>query len=425
MGSAFMLLGCWWLASAASAAGPGPEPVAAGPQHWLVVPVEATVSGQIPELYSALEVLGAKAVDEEARLGIDRRPNDELPQIARSDDVRASLLEAKAALRKLDVQAVETALETALLRHLQLAAPEAQRDLLADILLMRAELFLATGRRAAAEEELLLLTRVDVQRAALHPGLHAPALVQAFDEARRKNDDAALGTLVLLPTTVRGGEVQVLLDGEPSSVGTTRIRVGPHLVTASVPGAAARSWIVRIETQRPVLLDPFLAPNQAVAERERLLQQLQNAYRNRSPNEWAPEAELLRDLAGWTGAQVVVCLSRESMWLMRTGAERAQGPFAALATEPMAWAGTALSNANASAGLRDVNRAAAPKTAELGSAAPSLEPHERWIWWSVGTATLTFVLAGSALLAYGFWPAADIPRPPQPIVVTCCNKGDR
>lgn len=423
--SALSLFGFFWLASAPSAA----QPAANGPERWLVVPLDPKTVERLPQIYSSLEVLGAKTVDGAERLGTDERLNTKAQQPARVDDVRAALLEAKAALRKLDILLVEKSLQDALTRFLHLATPDAERDLLGDILLMRAELLLATNRSAEAEEELRLLARIDAERAALHPGLHGPALVQAFADARVKNQNAELGTLVLLPRTVRDEEIRITVDGASISVGTFPLPAGPHLVTASLSVAPTRSWIVRIEADRPTLLDPFLAPSGAAEERERLLRQLQSDYAARSPGAWHAREDVMRELARWTGAHVVVALGEQELWVMRAHAGMVQGPFAIKNNEPMACAGAALSGVTATANVREAPRVSIGTSTnedlETRRAIMEKEAGANWMWWTVGTASLSIVFIGGALLAYGFWPAADIPRPPQPIVVTCCNKGNR
>lgn len=423
---AFSVLGYLWLASVADTE----APTSSGPEHWLVVPVEPVVTGRVPQIYSALEVLGAKTIDEQARVGIDRNPNEDEPLVARADDVRATLLVAKASLRKLQIEEVEKALELALAQFLRLAAPETQSDLLSDVLLMRAELFLATQRRALAIEDLRLLARVDARRKELHPGLHPPALVEAYAEARLQNQEAKLGTLVLLPRTLQDIPPSVRLDGASVPTGTSNFAVGPHLITMVATGAPARSWIVRLDESRPTLLDPFLAPSDAQQKREALLQRLRVAHSSHVVGPWSPEPTLLQELANWTGAQVVVCMSDDALWVMRIGNSSPQGPFLTTGMEAMGWASVALSkysNADEVRGLplRPLGADVLATRTNASSVELSEESADAWLWWTLGTSTVVVTLLGGVALAYAFWPPADIPAPPRPIVVTCCTKGTR
>ena len=423
---ALSVLGYLWLASAAN-----PDPsAAAGPEHWLVVPVQPAASARVPQVYNALEVLGAKTVDAKTRREMDPEPGEKNQEIARADDVRASLLSAKASLRKLQVDEVEKALELAFSQFLRLASPETQSDLLSDVLLMRAELFLATQRRERAITDLQLLARVDVSRQELHPGLHAPALVEAYARARLKNQEAKLGTLVLLPRSVEGTALTIFLDGAEVAAGTGRFATGPHLVTLVVPGAPSRSWVVELEENRPTLLDPFVAPSAAIRKREVLVQKLRTSFSSPGAGPWSPKADTLRELADLSGAQVVVCLSEDDLWVMRTRNGTVQGPLVPADTEPMAWASLALSGYSRAgevrtAPVKPVGSNVGAMKPDASAETPAQETLDEWVWWTLGTSTIAVALLGSAVLTYAFWPPADIPTPPRPIVVTCCTKGAR
>lgn len=265
---------------AAQQAGPASEAALAeetnpsGPSAAAGVLVVADASlpdEQLAALYAGLAAARVPVVGPAERRGVHKEVVAAGQQSL--DAVKAANLEARAKWRVLDLDGATAALNKAEGAFFDLAQPKEGISAYAETLLLRAEIALTKQNASEAVTELRLLARIDPSRKELHPGLYAPALVDAFAAARSANAEAGPGFLTLTPRTERGAAVSASLDAEPIvgvSAGVTtslRPKSGPHLLIVRAPGRKAYAARIDLRAQTPLVLSPFLAS--PFAERER------------------------------------------------------------------------------------------------------------------------------------------------------------
>jgi hypothetical protein len=227
----------------------------------VVVPLSELDPQRVDALYAGLEAAGVRTVARAARAGVDLEAEASGFRHARAQEPREALLRAKAAMRSLALEEVDAALAEGLQLALRTERPLDHKDLLADLLLLRAEVALARTRAEDAGRDLALLSRVDPSLEALHPGLHPPALVEAYATARQAAASAEPGLLVVLPDTSLD-DARVLVDGAEVELTGGRagrsVAAGPHLVTVTARERISSSQIVQVDPTAPVLLEVFL-----------------------------------------------------------------------------------------------------------------------------------------------------------------------
>ncbi len=203
---------------------------------------------------------------------------------------------------------------------MRLERPEDALDTLADALVLRASIALQAGLEDEAREALVLLSRLEPERVALHPGLYAPSLVEAYAAARSDEQARPAGALVVRPRVAGFTTPELLVDGRPASVGAALpLRLGAHLVTVrthadraapSEDGALPFSQIVDVG-DAPIALEPFLAPADAAERRATLVAQAGDAAGD------VARANALSALASLCAARAVLFVDDKvaSLWV--------------------------------------------------------------------------------------------------------------
>lgn len=386
------------------------------PPRFVVVPLGDDALPRVQPLYAALEAVGAASIPREARAGLDLPLAPGLYQSATLDEPRDALLSARAARRELALEAVDAHLDDALAHALRLPNPAEHVDLLADILLLRAELALARGQSEEALFDLRLLARLDPRRTELHPGLFPPNLVAAYERARALSAEAEPGYLTLQGESGDVGDAPptLLLDGEEVPLADARrgllLASGPHLVTLRAPGFVSRSFLVEVSALQPLFLEARLFPPGADEARAAAL-----AAFTEAPDDDEALARLL-DASGATAALVlsaghaftfarargrVSLVDREdALALARAALEAATPPpIAAAATSP---------------------QATSPTPPDEGGA---LGFWPLAISGGVVAGALAAVAVSVGVLAWLGQPAAPTQEPPRPVVIGCCGQG--
>lgn len=376
--------------------------------RFVVVPVDEAESARLESLYAALEAAGAHVVDRTARAGLDLPLAPALFDEALLDEPRAAMLAAKAALRELDLEAVDAHLDDALDASLRLPNPGEQRDLLTDILLLRAEMALARNKPDEARRDLRLVARLDERRLELHPGLFPPNVVDAYATARADNDAAESAYLTLLQDHDKATLV-VLVDGREVAADVARsgpldIKAGPHLVTLLAPGRVSRSVVVDLAPREPLSLSTQLFAPRADETRAAALATLR-----RASTEDDTRPSLVALLEG-TGASTALLLVAGRAFTFTPARGRVL-----LAVKPDDDA-TRLASA-ALASLREPSVRAPPTTLP-----PEEAQESDLVTLAVGGAAVAVavvaVTTGAIALAWALQPAEDVPPPPVPVVVT-------
>lgn len=381
---------------------PATEPVrgGAGGLRLLVVPRADARPERVEALYAGLRDVGLAPVGLLERRGVDLPVDEDAAPRATVDEVRAAFLHARARYRALEMDAVRDALDEALDLLLRLDAPHAAADLVADVLLLRAEIALVENRADDARRELLLLARLEPDRAALNAGLYPPPLVEAYDAARRFDAEAATGFLSVLPRVAGADDPDVFVDGRPLPRGAReglRPKIGPHLVTVRADGVRGASRVVEVEAQQPLSFEPFLAPDRADHERAAIVARVRAGD--------AVDDDLAR-LCGLSAAGAAVLLVDDAPRLFVPG----RGVFP-IATSP------------------DADPIVVGRATLAALRAPIVEdPREdpvdpRLLFLGVGVGAAAFAVVGSlgAGAVYQLWPF-DVPDPPpQPAWFKCCN----
>ncbi len=392
------------------------------PPRFLIVPATGSEPARVEALYTALVVAGASVVDRAARAGVDLPLAPALYSDAALDEPRAALLAARASLRALALDDVDASLEQAWRAALRLSNPSEHTDLLADILLLRAELALARDRVGAAERDLRLLARLEERRLSLHPGLFPPKLVAAYASARADNASAAPA---YLSVHADAGEapLSVLLDGRALAAQDARagldVKAGPHLVTLLAPGRVSRSFLFEASAAEPLTLEAQLFAPHADEARRAAITSLRAG-----PGDDAALVRLLET----TGASALLWLRDEATESRPLTFTRERGrvalPAADGEAEPLARARAALV-------------AAAPPVAALAERPPTsrAEPAPAAadaddlgaLSWILGGGALVVVVvavgAGVGALAFALQPGEEIPPPPVPVVGTGLGGG--
>lgn len=386
-----------------------------GPPRFVVVPMDEAEPAHVEATYTALEAAGATVVGRAARSGIDLPLSPALHREATLDEPRAALLAARAALRELALEAVDEHLEEALASALRLPNPAEHRDLLADVLLLRAELALARGGGDRAHADLRLLARVDERRDALHPGLFPPNVVAAYAAARAANEDATPGYLTLGgaaadPTLV------LLVDGRPVPVDEARaglaLRAGPHLVTVRAEGRVSRSVVVDVTSAEALAVDARLFAPGADAARAEALSRLRAL-----PDDDAALAQLLEG----SDASAALVLARDEVFVFTPARGRVSLDDA---SDALALARAAIEAARAPPVAASSSSSSSSRTDRT---APPPEEESHSIPLVLGASAVLVVVAlvgvGAGALAWALQPADDVAPPPGPISVTCCGPG--
>lgn len=276
------------------------EANASGAGAGVLVVAEASLpDAQLAALYAGLAAARVPVVGPAERRGVHKEVVVAGQQSL--DAVKAANLEARAKWRVLDLDGATAALNKAERAFFDLARPKEGTSAYAETLLLRAEIALTKQNASEAVRELRLLARIDPARKELHPGLYAPALVDAYAAARSANTEAGAGFLTLTPRTERGAAVSASLDAEPivgvASGVTTSIRPksGPHLLIVRAPGRKAFATRIELTTQTPVVLSPFLASPFAERERSDLANRIREG-----------DSSALLPLAQRTGASAIL-----------------------------------------------------------------------------------------------------------------------
>jgi hypothetical protein len=403
------------LAVALQAPAPG-GPGGASPR-FLVVPLAGVDEARVTALYAGLEASGASGAATAERAGVDRPVDPAAAGPARVDEARAALLEARTALRELQMEGVDAALERAFAAALRLSSPLDHADLVGDILLMRAEIALARGRALDAERDLRLLARVDPAREALHPGVHPPALVRAFTAAREANAVAGAGYLALRPEA-DGAEIELLVDGarlvEADARAGLSFPIGPHFVTARAPGRMSHSAVVNLEEGTLTALAPYLPIPGAGTQRAAAIAAL------RAGGDVVEHGRVLLALSGTSALLLASAAGHEVVTAEGAPRRLSLAPDAS-ALEIARGAVAALRTPDPVVVVDDPKdpRAPPPDPPDIGP-----EPEAEggaWVtvaWVAGGAAVVAVVAATTGVAIWAFTPGDPPPAPPRPVVIT-------
>ena len=278
---------------------PAPVLGEVGPDRVLVVTSREVPEETVGAIYAGLSAAGVAIVGPDERRGVYGAVVTAAQ--ANLDTVKAANLDARSKWRALDFDGAEVSLAKAEQAFFRLPSPKDGFERYAETLLLRAEIALARQDAGLAATELRLLARLDPARIELHPGLYAPALVDAYAAARQANAEAVPGYLTLTPRTERGAEVSASLDQEPipgvftGLTSSLRPKEGPHVIVVQAPGRRAFASRIDINAQSPLLLAPFLPSPFAERERSELVKRVRNN-----------DEDALLPLAQRTGATAIV-----------------------------------------------------------------------------------------------------------------------
>lgn len=390
------------------------------PPRFVVVPLAEEEHARVQPLYAALEALGAASVGRDARAGLDLPLAPALYQSATLDEPRDALLSARAALRELALKEVDARLDEALHSALRLPNPAEHRDLLADILLLRAELALARGQSESALYDLRLVARLDGRREELHPGLFPPNVVTAYAKARESNTDAADGYLRLQGDAGGAGDAgdappTLLIDGEEvplerASAGLV-VPAGPHLITLRAPGRVSRSFLVELSGAEPLTLEVRLFPAGADEARAAALAAFAAA---------PDDDDALTRLLAVSGGTAALVLEEDEAFAF----SRARGRV------PLVDEGDALELARAAlVAMSPPPAVAVEEIPRAGTKGPPPVVEEEASLWPLALSggvvlgALVIVAIGGGALAWALQPAVPTKEPPRPVVLVCCGQG--
>ncbi len=366
----------------------------------IVVPAADDALAQAEAVTAALQARGLVPVAADARAGVDGVVAD--VDVGDRERARTLLQEARARFRDLDVEAADRALDATLAELLRLERPEDQRELFVDALLLRAMVRMtadaAVVAGAPALRALRLAARLEPSRVELDPGLHAPRLVGAWQQARQQNAAAAAAFVVVAPRVL--GVVaapEVLVDGvlRVAEGGLLSLPEGPHLITLRALGAGSVSRIVDVVGRQTPPQNDILAPAGLAARRHAAALRVRDG-----------DAGAFADLQALVDADVVVALSSGG--------------------RPRAWAGGDV--VDVVGDPRDVAAFAAAVLRALSASGPrapvdSPEPEpELPPWVGVVSVGLPVVVVGAVgVLVYNVFPGPEIDEPALPVKVTCCR----
>jgi hypothetical protein len=356
---------------------------------------------------------------------------------------RAHLAWAKAKMRALDVDGALAATDAALQEAVRLARPEDHRDLLADVLLQQASLRqLRDKDDASASAALRLATRLEPERTALDPALHAPSLVLAWERARRENAEAPSALVVVAPQVIdadgallgqasaepapeptKDVPVEVVVDGVVQGIdgGLVSLSTGPHLVSLRARSCSTVTSIVDVVAEG-TQVTPVLQPADAFMRRAALTARL-HALGETEPT------VILSQLALLSGADVVVALGKTPwLWRKDRGArqlasdpgdvtafalavehllsrqELSSSPSTSLSTS----SSNSTSNSSSSVTVATSARSDVDKDADDG--------FPRWV---VGAVVVGVgVAAGAGIAAATLWQGTPPSPPARPVIVT-------
>jgi hypothetical protein len=379
----------------------------------LLVPASGMDTRALDRLYAGLHEAGLAPVGREERAGVDL-PIDEA--IAAGDRARAAALvrEARAAYRALELDATRTAVDTSIAEVLRSPAPEASFDVLADALLIEASLALAGGDADAAGRALLLLVRVQPERAALDPGEHPPSLVEAFTTARALEPTLPAAELVVDARAVGFAATEVLVDGARWRSGTP-LRSGPHIVTVAAttdvaPAASrtTRAFRVDLDAASSTSLASFLAPADASEQRSRHV----------AASALEPSVEAAAALARGTAAHVVVDLRPLSPVMFV--AARPELGLVELATDGGEGVGGPTLGRVIAARLASLPPVVAEDRGSVdGGLSATIVEDDGALPWILAGAGVVVVGSAVALVVWLTWPETP-PTGPRPVIVSCC-----
>ena len=271
--------------------------------RYAIVPLVPQTSGRVDSLYTALRAEGMLVIGPKERMGVDQKGSDLFLRSARVDDVRALLQKSQNAMRAFELESANNALLQAREALFRLARPSDHKSLIADVILSRSTLLLTENKNAEAQKELILLSRLDPELDALHPGLHPPDLVKAYTEAR---DLARQGQKALLTFTTNPADARVLLDGEPALANQPiEVLPGPHVLTLLADGRWPNNQVLDLQEGEVQNVYLFAPPKDAVEERAKKI----IAF---SQDRQASDAQVLASLVG---ADVLVFLSPDATML--------------------------------------------------------------------------------------------------------------
>ncbi len=393
-------------------------------RRMLIVTPQEDLSGT-DALYGALSARGEEVAEPADRYGVDQPVPPGAFDRVRIDAVRDRMVEAKAALREFRYPEARTALADAETLLLRAERPELHLALYRDLLLMRAGLDVVEGDARQAEDDLLLVSRIDPTLEELHPGLYPPPLVEAYAKVVAQAQTAGTGVVVVVPRVPPQERAAVWLDGGRVEDGraTLTLPAGPHLLSM---GAAGRLTVTRrldVVGGSSTVLEPFLPPEGAG--------QARTAARDAMRGEMFPDARQssAETLLDTTGTTTLVWRGVEEIYVYERG--RLVGPLARGKT-PLDDASAVLT---ALAQAPDPVQTALRSTQSgLGPVAPP-EDDGTTVQVVVGVSAaagglgLVAVASGVAgTVGYLWWllsrPANPEP-PTRPIIISCCGpKGD-
>ncbi len=400
----------------------------------LVIGGEQAGRGPTDALYGGFAALGLAGVEREDRVGVDVGAEQVAAftdQAHSPDQARDALLAARAAFGNFELEAAKDKLGAAERSLLALRAPETHRDLFADVLLLRAEIELASSDTAAAELDLRRVARLLPDRDGLHPGLYAPALVEAYAAARQANADAPAATAVIWPRVAGADDVQILGDGVLQADGRSlTLPAGPHLLTVRAEGRVTRSTFVSLDVDDPLVWEPLVFVPEVIKARQGAVDRLRRAA-PASDDEKAAAAELLTLCgASWlilpaTPARPVVRVYTAATGLLDVGPPAPSALAQATAVQAAVAAALAPTVATVSTG----GVSGDPSTSGQGATPAEAETSATWPILG-GTAAVAGAMAvagvavGGASIAYYLWfnrEVSALPDPDRGVIVTCCT----
>ena len=388
-------------------AAPGPAPLVPTPllgQRVVVIAHDDEHSLAADVVEAALRSRGLRVLEDNERGGLGGRGRR--VQAGDRQQVRARLLQARAAWRQLDLPAADEAVTLALDEGVRLDRPEEHIDLLVDALVFQASVRLARG---AAVDDVMdgmrLATRLEPGRQTLDEALHPPSVAQLWTSARASNAAAPLVVTFIRPRVLGSdASVEVRIDGtiDGASDGLLRLTTGPHLLSLRAPGCRTTSRIISVGADMPAA-DDVLQSDSDFDARTALVLRLRDG-----------DSTALPPLLMQVGVDVAVVINTDAtqaLVVRRGDAVKDVALTVAEANSPDA--PMLLTHAI----LKALTSSTPLTTPPLPTPLPT-PIDDDVAWATVGTAA-GVVLAGAAvgMVVWTLWPGTEPTPPPRPIVV--------
>ncbi|MCP4501916.1 MAG: hypothetical protein GY822_18315 [Deltaproteobacteria bacterium] len=356
-------------------------------------------------------------------------------QRPRLDDVRSAILEAKAAYRRLEIERAEKILSKAHQAFYQSDSARSQKSVLVELLLLRAEISIASGNSLSlAQEDLLLAARLDPERDQLHPGLYPPSVVDAFANAKKVDETSSQGLIVLhlSQPALKKGELEftLVVDGTPQKLpkgGGLALTRGPHFLHLSSASGSSKSLRVVVQ-DRPQDIFFFAGPNQAGKLRNSILQELLVAEEQSSNEEIGQQqmkVPFLRRLSTVSSASTYIWIEGHQVFAydIRRGVAKLPTLFEeggqAVGNALLLWQKPPLELAEIGSPPGD--------DVTIGEQDEGLP-----LWsWAIAVPGVGSLLVGTAVAGVSFWilsqqePVKELPPPYSYVEVSCCSGGTR